>query len=131
MLSTTAQLALLRTVGITILGLLLGYAGMAVGLIPLAGVGLFLLAGLVYILHGLSWWETARDAALYRVSAPLPTFAARPEPTFTGWLLSLWHQLASGPMWRAVAHLVLASIIGFVQIITVSFTVWSGSLLFT
>src|SRR5690625_588924 len=99
-LSTTAHLAFLGTFGIAAFGLLVGFAAMSVGFIALAGIGLVMLVGLVYVLYGIGWWETARVAGLYRLEVPLPHFAAPPEPGFKGWLYSLGNQLLSGRMWR-------------------------------
>lgn len=129
--STTAHLAFLGTAGVVVLGLAVGYSAMAVSFIPLAGIGLIMLAGLVYILHAFSWWETARVTGLYRLTVPLPRFAPRPQRNFKGWLLSLWHQLGSGPMWLAIANLVLASLIGIVDVVALGFSIWAATLLFS
>lgn len=116
--------------GMLAIGLLTGFAGLAAGLIPFAGVGLVLLVGLVYMLYAIGWWETARVAGLYRLEVPLPRFAPRPEPSFKGWLLSLWHQFISGRMWRALANLLLASAIGLAALISIGVALWALTLLF-
>ncbi len=130
-LSTTAHLAFLGTFGVVVLSLAAGYTAMAVGFIPLAGIGLLMLAAFVYVLYGFSWWETARVNGLYRLTVPLPRFAPRPERNFKGWLLSLWRQLGSGPMWLAIANLVLASVLGLVDVVAIGFSIWAATLLFS
>lgn len=127
-LSTTAHLALLGTFGFLALGLLAGFIAMSIGFIPLAGIGLFMLAGGIYAMYGFGWFETARVAGLYHLQVPLPRFAPRPEPTFRGWVLSLWHQLGSGRMWRALASLALSSLLGLIQVIALAFTLWALTL---
>src|SRR5690625_1722286 len=128
-LSTTAHLAFPGTFGIAAFGLLVGFAAMSVGFIALAGIGLVMLVGVVYVLYGIGWWETARVAGLYRLEVLLPHFAAQPEPGLKGWLYSLGKQLGSGRMWRALSSAFIASVLGTVQIISVSFVLWGLTLL--
>jgi len=127
--STTAHLAFLGTFGIAAFGLLVGFAAMSVGFIALAGIGLVMLVGVVYVLYGIGWWETARVAGLYRLEVPLPHFAAPPEPGFKGWLYSLGNQLLSGRMWRALSSAFIASVLGTVQIVSLSLALWGLALL--
>lgn len=113
----------------TAIGLLVGFAVMSVGFIPLAGIGLVMLVGLVYALFALGWWETARVSGLYRLNAPLPTFAPRPQASFKGLMLSWWHQLSSASMWRGVFSAVAASAIGLAQLVALGVSLWSATLL--
>lgn len=128
-LSTAAHLAFLGTIGVAAAGLLVGYAAMAIGFIPLAGIGLVLLVGLVYILYAIGWWETARVAGLYRLRVPLPAFALRPEKSFSGWLRSIGHQLTNGRMWRALASSFLGSVLGMLLIATISTALWATAII--
>lgn len=111
-----AQLAALGIIGpilLTGIGLLLG---LGLGLLPILGIGVVFLLGLVYLLYAMGWVETARIDGLY--DAGLPPLRARraPRPGFGGFLLMLWHQFTDAAMWRAIANLAIATILGWITL---------------
>lgn len=122
---TVLHLALLGTAGWGLIGGLLGVLGAGIGLTFVLGVGLFVLAGLVYALFGLAWFETARVNGLYRLHATPPVFARLHAPTFGGWIRAVGRQLIDGPMWRALGNFVLACTLGTVLAIAVQGFFWS------
>lgn len=109
---TALHLAAYGFVGIIIVVLL--FAGLAIGLgtLPLLGVGVIALVGLVYVLYGLAWFESQRVSGLYSLN--VATLRMRPQrgPGFQAWLLMLWSQLQDGRMWRALGSFGVASIMG-------------------
>lgn len=123
--ATTAHLTLLGVVGSLALGLLAGYIVAAVVLIPIAGVGVLMLVGLVYLLYAMSWWETGRIAGLYRLDIPQPRFTPRTAPTFGGWVKSLGAQLASASMWRSLMSAFVAVLLGTIHLVALSALLWS------
>jgi signal transduction histidine kinase len=116
LLGAAAQLALLGFVGPFLFTTLFGLFGTGLGLVPALGVGLVLLVGFVYAMFALGWIEIARVEGLYRLGLPAPRLRPRPRPGFGGYLLSLWHQLIDGTMWRALANLAIATVLGWVVV---------------
>src|SRR5690625_2201774 len=128
-LATTAQLTFLGLAGSIGIGLLVGYAATALALVPLAGLGLILLVGLVYLLYAIGWWETGRVAGLYRLPVPLPRFARSATPTFGGWVRALGRQLGSSRMWRALASAFMAVILGLIQFTALTAVLWAAAMI--
>ncbi len=128
-------LTILHLAGVGVLGgiiftALTGLLGTGIGLLFAAGVGVVLLVGLVYALFGVGWFEVARVSALYRTPVASLRWRPRDRPGFAGWLRALARQSIDGRMWRAVAHIAIASILGWVVLRLVWATVWSVAIAF-
>ncbi|MGI6879232.1 sensor histidine kinase [Microbacterium sp. gxy059] len=123
--STSTPLRLLAAVGhlafmslwgaavLTVAGLLLGF-GVA-GLV-FAGVGVILLLILLYVLYGVAFLETARVEGLYGFGLPMLRPRRSPKPGFVGFLHTLWLQLSDGGMWRAIAQVIIATVLGWIAV---------------
>jgi len=112
-LGAIAHLAFLGFYGaavFTVLSLLL--AG-GVGLLVFI-VGAVLLLGLVYGLYGAAFLETARVEGLYGFGLPMLSPRRSPRRGFGGFLHTVWLQFIDGGMWRAIAHLAIATILGWI-----------------
>ncbi|BDZ39943.1 two-component sensor histidine kinase [Microbacterium suwonense] len=109
---TILQLAALGTLGAGVMGLLTAMLGVGVGLLFVVGVGIFVLAGLVYALYGVGWFEIRRVSDLYGVELPDLVWRERTHPGFGGWLRNVGRQVVDGRMWRALLNFALACIAG-------------------
>lgn len=128
-------LTILHLAGVGVLGgiiftALSGLLGTGLGLLFAAGIGAVLLVGLVYALFGVGWFEVARVSALYRTPIAPLRWRPRTRPGFSGWLRSLGRQAIDGRMWRALANLAIASILGWVVLRLVWAVVWSIAISF-
>jgi signal transduction histidine kinase len=121
LLGAIAQLAALGIVGPIVFAILFSLLGMGLGLLPLLGVGVVFLVGLVYALFGLAWLETARVGGLYGLDLPALAPRGRVRPGFGGFLATIWHQFTDGAMWRGVASAALSSVLGLVVLPLISF----------
>ncbi|SDG74704.1 sensor histidine kinase [Microbacterium pygmaeum] len=115
-----AQLAALGVVGPIAFTILITLLGVGVGLLPVLGIGLILLLGFVYALYGLAWLETARVDGLYALGLPGLRPRTRTTPGFGGFLRVIWHQFIDPSMWRAVASIAIATILGMVVLPLIS-----------
>ncbi|MGV9769901.1 sensor histidine kinase [Microbacterium sp. NPDC003461] len=77
-------------------------------------VGAILLLGFVYGLYAAAFLETARVEGLYGFGLPMLKARRSPKRGFGGFLHTIWLQFIDGGMWRAIAHLVVASILGWI-----------------
>lgn len=111
LLLTLLHLAALGVVGFTITAVLLALMGTGIGMLVI-GVGLVLLAALVYALYGIAWFETFRVGGLYGLHVSAPQWQQRRAPGFKGWFTSMVRQAVDGRMWRAVANFAIASALG-------------------
>lgn len=109
---TLLHLAILGTAGWGVIATLFTLLATGIGLVFVLGVGLIMLAGLIYVLFGLAWFETARVNGLYELKVPSISFARRSQPTFGGWIKALGRQLKDGRMWAALANFALATLLG-------------------
>lgn len=130
LLQSILHLALLGTLGSTVLGLTVGLIGTGLGLLFAFGIGAVLLVGAVYVLYGLGWLETARVSGLYGLDVLPPRLRRGEQPGFVGWLRSLWRQLGDGAMWRALASFALSCLLGMLLIPIVRIVATSIGLLF-
>ncbi|MBS1699252.1 MAG: sensor domain-containing protein [Actinobacteria bacterium] len=122
---TILELAALGAVGSVVIGILGTVLGVGVGL-GFFGIGLVVLVGLVYALFGVGWFEIARLNGLYRFDLPALRWRPRERPGFMGWLLSLWRQVGSGRMWRAVANFAVACALGSLLLRLMTWFGWSA-----
>jgi len=109
-----AQLAALGLIGPAVFGILFGVFGIGIGLVPVLGIGLLFLLGLLYGLFGLAWLEHARVDGLYGLGLPPLRVRRSGQPGFGGFMRTLGLQLGDGPMWRGVASAALSTILGVV-----------------
>jgi signal transduction histidine kinase len=86
----------------------------AVGLAltPVLGIGLVLLLGLVYVLYGVAWAETARVDGLYGLGLPPLEPRRREADGFGGFVRTVLRQAIEPRMWRALANLAVATMLG-------------------
>lgn len=122
---TILHLAVLGSLGWAVLSILLTLIATGIGLVPVLGIGLFVLVGAVYAIYGVAWFETARIAGLYRIDATAPVSEPRTQPGFGGWLRSLGRQLKNGRTWWALASFALAAVLGAVLLPVVQGAVWA------
>lgn len=113
---TILELAAMGVAGLTVLGLLAGMIGMGLGLLLLFGLGIFVLIGAVYVIYGLSWFETQRIAGLYDVEIAPLRFTPRQHAGFKGWFISIAKQSIDGSMWRSMVSFIIASILGAIML---------------
>ncbi|MGO3146343.1 MAG: sensor histidine kinase, partial [Leucobacter sp.] len=74
---TLLHLALVGTVGWGVIATFLSLLGTGIGLVPVLGIGFIILAGLIYAMFGVAWFETARVGGLYNLEVTAPAFARR------------------------------------------------------
>lgn len=109
-----AHLAVLGIFGPLVLGLTFGLGlGLGIGLLPVLGIGAIFLVALVYVLFALGWFENARVEGLYGFGLPPRRLRQSGRPGFVGWLRSLWLQTIDPGMWRGIANLAIASVLGW------------------
>lgn len=116
-LLTILHLGALGVAGLAVSGALLSLIGLGIGLIPLLGIGLPVLAGAVYALYGVAWFEQQRVVGLYELDLAPLRLRPREAPGFTGWLRALLRQSVDGGMWRALAGFLIAGLIGVVAVV--------------
>ncbi|GAA3656491.1 sensor histidine kinase [Microbacterium marinilacus] len=108
-----AAIGLIGPLAVSALALLLG---LGLGLLPVLGIGIVFLLGLVYLLYAIGWAEVARIDGLYDAGLPPLRTRPAPRPGFGGFLLRLWHQLIDPPMWRAIANAAIATLLGLLTL---------------
>ncbi|WP_309067221.1 histidine kinase [Microbacterium sp.] len=111
-----AQLAALGVVGPILAGAIGLLLGLGVGLLPVLAIGVVFLLGLVYLLFAIGWLETARIDGLYDAGLPALRPRRMSRRTFGGFLAMVWHQFIDAPMWRAIANLAIATILGWITL---------------
>ncbi len=109
---TILHLAALGLLGGAVIAVLAALLGTGVALVFVLGIGVFVLAGLVYALYGVGWFEVARVRGLYDLDIADLQPRRRERPGFGGWLRSLGRQSIDGAMWRAVANFIIACVFG-------------------
>ena len=127
---SVAQLAALGIVGPVAFTVLIGLVSAGLGLIPALGVGLILLVAFVYALFALGWLEVARVDGLYNLGLPSLRLRPRVGPGFGGYLRTLWRQAIDPAVWRAVASVAIASVLGLLVLPLASVAVASVTLAF-
>ncbi|WP_029151354.1 sensor histidine kinase [Microbacterium indicum] len=85
-----------------------------VGGLVFLGLGAILLVGVVYALYGAAFLETARVEGLYGFGLPVLRPRRSPKRGFVGFLHTIWIQFIDGGMWRAIANLVLSTVLGWI-----------------
>ncbi|GAA3757824.1 histidine kinase [Microbacterium kribbense] len=113
LLGAIAQLAVVGVVWSGVFILMFPLIGAGLGLIPVIGIGLLLLVGVVYALFAFGWLEVARVDGLYGFGLAPRRLRTSGRPGFTGYLRTLWLQLIDPSMWRAIAHAAIATVLGW------------------
>lgn len=124
-----AQLAALGVVGPAVFGALFGLFGAGVGLLFALLVGAVLLAGLVYALFGVAWFEQARLDGLYGFDLPALRVRRSPKRGFVGVLHTIWLQAIDPRQWRAVASFTVSTVLGLVTLMLIGSVSWGLVLL--
>ena len=128
---TVLHLAALGVLGAIVISILAALFGTGVGLLLVFGVGLLFLAGLVYALYGVGWFEVARVRGLYDLDITDLQRRRRQRPGFGGWIRALGRQSIDGRMWRALANFAIACVFGFFVLRLFWGLVWSAIYAFT
>lgn len=113
---TLFHLLVFGVIGSAILGVLGSLLLAGIGSIFAFGVGFIILLGLVYALYGVAWFEVERVTGLYRLDVPSLALRRSTQSGFVGWLRSVGRQAIDGRMWRAIANVVIGSVLGFVAL---------------
>ncbi|MCT9820695.1 histidine kinase [Microbacterium sp. W1N] len=129
-LGAIAQLAALGVAGSIAFTVLFTLLSVGLGTALVFGIGLVLLVGFVYALWAAAWIEYERVEGLYHYGLPALRLRRRERPGFGGWLRSLWRQFTDGPMWRGVASVAIATVLGLIVLPTISWLFTSIGLLF-
>jgi signal transduction histidine kinase len=124
-----AQLAALGVVGPAVFGALFGLFGAGVGLLFALLVGAVLLAGLVYALFGVAWFEQARLDGLYGFDLPALRVRRSRKRGFVGVLHTIWLQAIDPRQWRAVASFTVSTVLGLVTLMLIGSVSWGLVLL--
>ncbi|MGO1415246.1 MAG: sensor domain-containing protein, partial [Microbacterium gubbeenense] len=114
LLGAAAHLVFLGFYGTAVFTLLSILLATGLGLALVLGIGALFLLGFVYVLFGAAYLETARVEGLYGFGMPMLRARRSPKRGFSGFLHTVWLQFVDGGMWRAVAHLAIATVLGWI-----------------
>ncbi len=115
-LGALAQLAVIAPVGIGFLTVIVTLLSAGVGTILLLGFGLLLIIAALYVAWAAAWLEHERVEGIYRHGVPQLRIRTGGGPGFGGFLRALWLQAGDGRMWRGIASLAIATVLGWVVI---------------
>lgn len=113
-----AHLFALGWVGPLVLGTMFGLLAGSVPLLVVFGVGLLGIVAFAYLLFGLSWLETARIGGLYDVDLPARRLRRSVKAGFAGFIHTIWLQLVDPTSWRAMANVIISTVLGLAAIAT-------------
>jgi len=119
-----AYVSLSLFVGVVTFTLAVTGLALGVGLLPLFLLGLPVLLGTVYVVHGLAWFERTRAAVFLGVE-----LAPRPMAGGTGqhWLRRAWSRIASAEFWKETSYALLLFPLGVLSgAVVLSF--WAAAL---
>lgn len=111
---TILHLGALGLVGWIVLTVLITLFSVGLGMVVVLGVGLILLAAMVYALYGTAWYEFARVSGLYRLDLPDLRLRPQTQQGFGGYLRWLARQSVDGPMWRGIGSFFFTTFMGTV-----------------
>ena len=122
---TILNLAALGVFGWAVVTSFFTLLGVGIGTALIAGVGLVLLVGLVYMVFGVAWFENERVSGLYRLDLARLRLVPRQGPGFGGYLRTLGKQSIDGRMWQSLASFGIASALGTAFLGCVQAVVWA------
>ena len=122
---TILNLAALGVFGWAVVTVFFTLLGVGIGTALIAGVGLVLLVGLVYMMFGVAWFENERVSGLYALDLPRLRLVPRQGPGFGGYLRALGKQSINGRMWQSLASFGIASALGTAFLGCVQTVVWA------
>ena len=111
-----AHLFALGWVGPLVLGALFTLLAASIPLLLVFGIGLLGLIAFAYALFGLSWLETARVGGLYGVDLPPRRLRRSHRTGFAGFLHTIWLQFIDPDSWRALANIVISTVLGLIAL---------------
>lgn len=117
------QVSALGAIGWVPFTVLAVLVGVGLGTAIIAGIGLLLLVGAVYVLYALGAFEVARVDGLYNLNVAPLRLRRQSQPGFGAWIRSLGSQLADGRMWTAVADFLITGVIGTALIGLLQFSI--------
>jgi len=112
-LGAVAHLAFIGAFGAAVFVVLSLLLGLGLGLLVMI-VGAPLLLAFVYGLYAAAFLETARVEGLYGFGLPMLRPRRSTKTGFGGFLHTVWIQFIDGGTWRAIAHLAIATILGWI-----------------
>ncbi len=121
---TVVHLAFLGAFGWAALSIVVSLVALGLSLVLLAGLGLVVLVGVVYLLFGLGWFEVQRVHGLYGGGAGPLRWQPRVGPGFKGWLMATVRQSVDGYMWRALLSFTLATVCGVIVLWLAQLAAW-------
>ncbi|QIK63366.1 hypothetical protein G7068_09265 [Leucobacter viscericola] len=110
--TTVLHLGALGLIGWVVFTVLITLFSVGLSLVIVLGVGLILLAAMVYALYGTAWYEFARVSGLYRLELPDLRLRPQTQQGFGGYLRWLARQSVDGPMWRGIGSFFFATFMG-------------------
>ncbi len=120
-LATAAQLVVVGFIGPFIFAILLSLIAVGIGLVPVLGIGLLILALAALLIWAAAWTEETRVAGLYGLDLPR---RAMPSSHRTDWLRvphTVLKQFYDRANLRALLHLLVATLLGLVSLVTWQF----------
>lgn len=111
-----AHLFALGWAGPLVLGAMFGLLAGSIPLLVVFGIGLLGVVAFAYLLFGLSWLETARIGGLYGVDLPARRLRRSDKTGFGGFVHTIWLQLIDATSWRAMANVIISTVLGLIAI---------------
>jgi len=125
-----AQLAAVGIAGSLVFSLLITLLSTGLSLVLVVGIGIPFLLLFLYGLWATAWVEYARVDGLYNWGLPAVALRRSGEPGFKGWLKTLWLQSIDGTMWRGIASVAIATVLGLLVLPLVAWFAGTISLIF-
>lgn len=113
-LLTAVHLVALGLLGSIVFSVSLSLFTAGVSMALIAGIGLVLLVGLVYLLFGSAWFEIERANGLYGFGVPALRLRPSTRPGFGGWVRAIARQSIDGRMWAALLSFGIGSLFGLI-----------------
>ncbi len=125
-----AQLAAVGIAGSLVFSLLITLLSTGLSLVLVVGIGIPFLLLFLYGLWATAWVEYARVDGLYDWGLPAVALRRSGEPGFKGWMKTLWLQCIDGTMWRGIASVAIATVLGLLVLPLVAWFAGTISLIF-
>lgn len=125
-----AQLAAVGIAGSLVFSILITLLSTGLSLVLVVGIGIPFLLLFLYGLWATAWVEYARVDGLYDWGLPAVALRRSGEPGFKGWMKTLWLQCIDGTMWRGIASVAIATVLGLLVLPLVAWFAGTISLIF-